>query len=99
MSTRVLLGLFGSPIEVLPEIIVTDLVCAVLKTISYSYLCCHSYTHFQFFNHERGKHVGVYMLMLTGGNYLCAVFSGIINENMGWQWVMVSNFGPRFVQS
>ncbi len=87
MSTRVLLGFVGSPIEVLPEIIVTDLVGFLYGlSIHHSKLN----TNVQFFNHERGKHIGVYMLMLTGGNYLCAVFSGIINENMGWQWVMVS---------
>lgn len=44
----------------------------------------------QFFNHERGLHIGIYMFGLAGGNYLAAVFSGLINESMGWQWVMVS---------
>jgi MFS family permease len=44
----------------------------------------------KFFNHQRGRHIGIYILMLTGGNYLFAVFSGLINDSMGWEWVMVS---------
>ncbi|CAH0056011.1 unnamed protein product [Clonostachys solani] len=66
VSTRVLLGLVGAPIEVVPELVVTDL----------------------YFTHERGLHIGIYMFCLAGGNYLAAVFCGIINDQMGWQWVM-----------
>ncbi|KAJ5895510.1 MFS general substrate transporter [Penicillium taxi] len=66
VSTRVLLGLFGAPIEVVPELVATDL----------------------YFTHERGFHIGIYMFCLAGGNYLAAVFCGIINDHMGWQWVM-----------
>ncbi|ODQ67690.1 MFS general substrate transporter [Nadsonia fulvescens var. elongata DSM 6958] len=66
VTQRILLGLFGAPIEGICEVTVTDL----------------------FFSHQRGRHIGTYVLMLTAGAYLSPLANGFINQSMGWQWVM-----------
>ncbi|KAK9378781.1 MFS general substrate transporter [Kockiozyma suomiensis] len=41
-----------------------------------------------FFTHQRGRQLGIYLLMLSGGAYLAPLCNGFINQSMGWQWVM-----------
>ncbi|KAK9462312.1 MFS general substrate transporter [Lipomyces oligophaga] len=66
VTQRVLIGLFGAPIECLCEVSITDL----------------------YFNHQRGRQIGLYLLALSGGAYIAPLCNGFISQNMGWQWVM-----------
>lgn len=40
------------------------------------------------FQHERGKYLGLYALLLAGSNFLAPVLAGFIADGQGWQWVL-----------
>jgi MFS family permease len=40
------------------------------------------------FQHERGKYLGLYALLLAGSNFLAPVFAGFIADGQGWKWVL-----------
>lgn len=40
------------------------------------------------FQHERGKYIGLYALLLAGSNFLAPVFAGFIADGQGWKWVL-----------
>ncbi|GAB7356972.1 hypothetical protein MBLNU459_g7810t1 [Dothideomycetes sp. NU459] len=41
-----------------------------------------------YFQHERGKYIGLYALLLAGSNFLAPVFAGFIADGQSWQWVL-----------
>lgn len=40
------------------------------------------------FQHERGKYIGLYALLLAGSNFLAPVLAGFIADGQGWEWVL-----------
>lgn len=42
-----------------------------------------------YFSHQRGTYMAVYALVLYVAGFLAPVFSGFINDGMGWEWVQV----------
>ncbi|KAI5207719.1 MFS general substrate transporter [Aureobasidium subglaciale] len=40
------------------------------------------------FQHERGKYLGLYALLLAGSNFLAPVLAGFIADGQGWRWVL-----------
>ena len=43
-----------------------------------------------YFSHQRGTYMAIYALTLYTAGFLAPVFSGFINDAMGWEWVQVS---------
>ncbi|KAK9477029.1 MFS general substrate transporter [Lipomyces japonicus] len=41
-----------------------------------------------YFNHQRGRQIGIYLLALSGGAYLAPLCNGFINQGQSWEWVM-----------
>lgn len=41
-----------------------------------------------FFEHERGRWIGLYAFVLMFSNYIAPVVAGPIAQNQGWQWVL-----------
>ena len=42
-----------------------------------------------YFSHQRGTYMAIYALVLYTAGFLAPVFSGFINDGMGWEWVQV----------
>ncbi|KAL1404956.1 hypothetical protein Q8F55_008568 [Vanrija albida] len=76
-ANRILVGIFVSPIEMLVEISIADIVRAVRRRP----------LTFQFFAHERGFYMGLYVIFLVGGNYIAPVWAGFANDAFGYKWV------------
>ncbi|EON98483.1 putative mfs transporter protein [Phaeoacremonium minimum UCRPA7] len=41
-----------------------------------------------YFTHERGTYMGIYALLIAGGNFLAPLLMGFVNEGQNWQWVL-----------
>lgn len=41
-----------------------------------------------YFQHERGKYLALYGLLLAGSNFFAPIIAGFIADGQGWQWVL-----------
>ena len=41
-----------------------------------------------YFQHERGRYIALYALLLAGSNFFAPIIAGFIAEGQGWQWVL-----------
>ena len=65
LANKVIQGLIASPIEMLVEVSIADIVSATSAVL------------IQFYAHERGFYIGVYAFTLFGSNYFAPMVSGV----------------------
>ncbi|KAF2725314.1 MFS general substrate transporter [Polychaeton citri CBS 116435] len=41
-----------------------------------------------YFQHERGKYIGLYAMLLAGSNFFAPIIAGFIADGQGWEWVL-----------
>nr|OQO22165.1 hypothetical protein B0A51_08368 [Rachicladosporium sp. CCFEE 5018] len=41
-----------------------------------------------YFQHERGRYIGLYALLLAGSNFFAPIIAGFIDRGQGWEWVL-----------
>ena len=90
VANRFLLGIFGSPSFSLAEVSISDVVSRGRYDID-RYTMAESIP-WQFFTHERGLPMGIYVFFLYLGATLGPLFGGFIYVGMGWKAVLVSRF-------
>ncbi len=39
--------------------------------------------------------MGIYALFIAGANFAAPIMSGFINDDQGWQWVLVTTVPPQ----
>lgn len=87
-ASRILLGLFGAPVESLCEISIADIVSPSPKDqIQLRSLVLIASP--QWFIHERHNYMAWYGWSLALTGKLAPMISGFINTGMGWEWTLV----------
>jgi MFS family permease len=90
VANRFLLGIFGSPSFSLAEVSISDVVSGGRDVVVSVDTVTERIGASQFFTHERGLPMGIYVFFLYLGATLGPLFGGFIYGGMGWKAVLVS---------